>query len=174
MSQDSDDFPPPTIVVVDTSVLIEFKSIVGINDQWRLLLQMTEHVKAGALSFPRQVVKEMSEGDYPDAPGAWVVEAKKDCRHPQPAEETLTTVLGVAPLLVDIESTKEYADPYVAAQAHELQDRHQSSRVLVATNDTVDRPPVKTSLLSACSDLDIEVISPEDFVKWVESGTLPD
>ncbi|MGQ2910783.1 DUF4411 family protein [Aeromicrobium sp.] len=174
MSQDSEDFPPPTIVVVDTSVLIKFKSIVGINEQWGLLLKMTEHVKSGALCFPRQVVAEMSDGQHPDAPGVWVVGHKKDCRHPQPAEETLATVLGVAPLLVDVESTKEYADPYVAAQAYELQDRHQSSRVVVATNDTVDRLPVKTSLLSACNDLDVQVIGPEEFIEWLGSGALPD
>lgn len=169
------DFPPPFVVVVDTNVLIKFKSIVKIDDQWSRLMHMSDLVRAGALTFPRQVAKELAYGQFPDAPGAWIGHAKGDICHPEPAEETLVRVLEVAPDLVDVEATadREVADPYVAAMAVEIQGRHSGCRVLVATNDIVDRLPVKLSLLTACTRLGVDVCSPEEFIAWVTDGAEP-
>jgi hypothetical protein len=110
------DFPPPLVVVVDTNVLIAFKSKVKIDDQWGILMHMSDLVRSGALTFPRQVATELAHGQFPDAPGAWIGNAKRDICHPQPAEDTLVKVLEVAPQLVDFEATadREVEDPYVA------------------------------------------------------------
>ena len=72
------------VCIVDTSVLIMLKRLVKIDDQWDLLLRMTELVRSGHLAFPRQVAKELAYGQYPDAPGAWIGSAKRDVCHPQP------------------------------------------------------------------------------------------
>lgn len=174
-SKPEDGFPPPFVVVMDANVLIDFKSKVGINDQWDLLLRMSELVRSGALTFPKQVAQELADGKHPDAPGAWVNNAKRDVRHRQPSEDTLAKVLEVAPEVVDLEATneREVADPYVAAMAVEIEARHNGCRVVVATNDVVDRLPLKLSLLTACSRLGIEVCTLEQFIGWVKDGPAP-
>ena len=103
------------------------------------------------------MAKELSYGRFPDAPGTWIGSAKGKVRYPQPAEETQVEVLRIAPQLIDYEGTadREVADPYVAAMACEIRARHNGCRVIVATNDTVDRLPVKLSLATACDRLDI-------------------
>lgn len=177
MSQTSEPeaFPPPLVVIVDSSVLIDIKKKVGINDQWDLLIAMSELVAAGALAFPKQVAKELANGQHPDAPGVWVNRAKRDVCHSEPTEDTLTKVLEVAPEVVDVEATaeREVADPYVAAMAVEIESVYSGCRVIVATNDVVDRLPLKLSLLTACQRLGIEVCTPEQFIAWVTEGTEP-
>lgn len=64
------------ICVVDTSVLIEFKRLVKIDEQWSLLTRMLTLVEDGSLTFPRQVSKELQAIKFPDAPGAWIGHAK--------------------------------------------------------------------------------------------------
>jgi hypothetical protein len=168
-------FPPPVVVVVDTNVLIAFKSMVKIDDQWRLLMHMGDLVRSGALTFPRQVARELAYGKFPDAPGAWIGSAKQDVCHPQPDEETLVKVLEVAPQLVDYEATadREVADPYVAAMAYEIGARHPGCHVVIATNDVVDRMPLKLSLKTACDRLGLTICSPDDFIAWITDGTVP-
>lgn len=170
-----DGFPPALVATVDTSALIAFKGLVKIDDQWGLLMRMSDLVREGAITFPKQVTKELAYGQHPDAPGAWIGSAKSDVCHPQPGDETLVKVLEVAPQLVDYEATadREVADPYVAAMAHEVGARHNGCRVVVVTNDVVDRLPLKLSLRTACERLGIEVWSPEDFIAWVIDGTEP-
>lgn len=57
-------FPPSLVCVVDTSVLIAFKSLVKIDEQWDLLIRMTAFVEDGRLAFPRQVAKELAYGRF--------------------------------------------------------------------------------------------------------------
>lgn len=175
-ASEPDGFPPPIVVVVDTSSLIAFKRLVKIDDQWGRLMHMSDLVNDGSLCFPRQVARELSYGQHPDAPGAWIGSAKKNVCHPQPSEETLVKVLEVAPQLVDYEATadREVADPYVAAMAVDIDSKHNGCRVVVATGDVVDRLPLKVSLMTACGSLGIEVWTPEQLVAWVADGTLPE
>ena len=146
---------PPVIVVIDTSVLIEFKQVVGIEQQWALLMEMSARVTAGAVAFPRQVVAELSAVRHPDAPGAWIASAKRSMCHPEPVEETLVRVLAVADDLVEVDNPNDAADPYVVAMALELAERHPESRVVLVTNDVVDRLPVKIALKTACDRVGI-------------------
>lgn len=167
-----DTFPPSLVTVIDTSALIEFKRIVKIDHQWDLLASMRELVDSGAVAFPRQVAKELAQGQHPDAPGAWIASAKGLMRHPQPTEETLVKVLAVAPQLIDYETTadREVADPYVVAMAYEVAAVDAGCRVVVVTTDIVDRLPAKLSLRTACQRMGIEVWSPADFISWLEGG----
>lgn len=173
MSRPSDQFmfSHELICVVDTSVLIEFKRIVKIDEQWDLLMLMGDLVADGRLAFPRQVAKELAYARHPDAPGAWIGSAKARVCHPQPDEQSLVKVLGVAEQLVDPEVTadREVADPYVAAMACEIAARHRGCQVVVATGDTVDRLPVKLSLATACDRLGVAWWPAADFVDWVRS-----
>jgi hypothetical protein len=166
-----DPFPPPLICVADTSVLIEFKRLVKIEEQWTLLEKMRDLVRTGALAFPRQVAKELAYGKFPDAPGAWIATARQDVCHSEPSDDTLREVLGVAEQLVDFETTddREVADPYVAAMAREL-TQYEHCRVVVATGDRVDRLPLKMSLATACTLLNLECWTAEEFVDWVRQG----
>ncbi len=145
MSQDSKSLDPaPTLIcVIDTGVLIELKKLVKMDDQWEVLAIMVRLVEAGSLTFPRQVATEMQAVRYLDAPGVWMGHAKAKVRHPQPREDIQVRVLAVAEQLVDVDAShdREVADPYVAAMALELSERYTSSRMVVATNDTVDRLP---------------------------------
>lgn len=167
--------PPPIIVVVDASILIELKTAVPLDEQWQLFRAMEDHVKSGCLAFPKQVAREMRDGKYPDGPGVWTADAKSHIVHADPALETLAEVLDVAPGMVDANAglDMEKADPYVAAMAVELTTRYPGSRVVVATNDVIDRPPF-TSLAAGCGELSIECWRTEDFVRWCLTGKTPE
>lgn len=167
---DSDRFPPPLVVIVDTSVLIELKRIVPVGKQWGLLNLMSELLDAGHLAYPRQVSREMAVAQFPDAPGAWATGCNGHARHSEPRDDSIAEVLGVAQLVdAEAEAQPEAADPYVAAMAWELRQRHPDCQVVVATNDVRDRLPVKEALATACARLEIECWDAEVFVRWLES-----
>jgi hypothetical protein len=58
------------------------------------------------------------------------------------------------------------ADPYVAGMACEIQSANPGCRVVVATDDRVDRLPNKIALTTACDRLHIDHWSSEAFVAW--------
>lgn len=161
------------ICVLDTSTLIHLKREVGLDEQWELLMHMHELVVNGALAFPRQVHKELSVAKFPDALGAWVGFANKVVCHPQPSDDTMTRVLEVASQLVEVNlpPDREVADPYVAAMALELRERHPDSRVVVVTDDVVDREPLKISLRTACGRLSLQQCGLRPVVEWVRDPT---
>jgi hypothetical protein len=169
----SSEAAPPLICVVDTSALIHFKQEVGLDEQWELLMRMHGLVVGGALAFPRQVHKELIGARFPDAPGVWVGAANKLVCHPQPSDDTMARVLEVASELVEVNllPDREVADPYVAAMALELTDRHPDSRVVVVTDDVVDRMPLKISLRTACGRLSLQQCGLGPFVDWVRDPT---
>lgn len=90
-------------------------------------------------------------------------------QYAEPSDETLVTVLDTAAELVDVEATddREVADPYVAAMAVEIAQRNVDCDVVVATNDIVDRMPVKLSLGTACSRLGLKCWTAEQLIDWV-------
>jgi len=174
--RDSDElqrFPPSLVCVIDTSVLIRFKQLVRADSQFALLMHLSRLVEGGHLAFPAQVVKEMSEVRYPDAPGVWVAgDVRKRVRYPQPSDAALVRVLTVAEQLVEADDTNPdgVADPYVAAMACDIRSTHRQCRVVVATEDVVDRLPRKLSLATACSRLALEHWRAETFVEWARGA----
>ncbi len=148
--------------------MVRFKRNVKIEEQWDLLGTMTRMVKRGDLTFPPQVPKELAYGEFPDAPGAWIAQARRFVFHPGPRDETVALVLQYAEELVDPEGEdREAADPYVAAMAYELQERYPDAEVIVATTDSRDRLPGHISLVTACTRLEIATWDEHQLLEWV-------
>jgi hypothetical protein len=164
------DPPPDEIFILDSALLIRLKQIVKVDEQWSLLAAMLEFVQAGAICFPRQVSTELTGQRWPDAPGAWVGHAKHFVCHREPGDGSVARVLATTPGLIDADATgAEPADPYVVAMALELRGVYANSRVAVASDDKVDRPPLKISVKTACDQLGIEFCEPPQFVEWVRA-----
>lgn len=165
------DLTPVLVVVIDSSTIIRIKKIVRTDDQWALFAQMMLLVEQGRLAFPSHVHREVSREKHSDAPGAWCGGAAKVVQHPDPSEATLVEILPTIGRVVeaDAEPEREPADPYVAAMAYELRAR--GFDVAVATDDSVDRLPVKIALTTACDLLDVTTWDCEPFIEWVRSTT---
>lgn len=162
------DPPPDEILVVDSCLLIRLKKIVKVDEQWSLFAAMLDLVRGGSLCFPRQVATEVADQRWPDAPGAWIGHAKEFVCHREPGDGCVSQVLATASELIDADATgTEPADPYVVAMALELQSVYANSRIAVASDDKVDRLPLKLSLKTACDRLGIEFCEPPPFVEWV-------
>jgi hypothetical protein len=154
-----------TFIVLDTSALIHLKQI-KVGEQWPFLLRLTALVEAGRLGWPRYVRREVVEVQYPDAPGAWLA-GQSTQPFPEPTYETVAEVLAVAQL-VDAEAESEVADPWVVAMAVELRQANPDARIVVASDDVVDRLPQKESIGTACERLGLELWSYEDLIAWVD------
>jgi hypothetical protein len=154
--------------VLDTQMLIAIKKNLGPADQWDLLVRLAELVQAGYVTYPRQVVRELAIARHPDGPGIMAIgEARSRC-YPEPSDDSLATVLGVAPGLFDPNEERNQADPYVIALAWELDDRYPSTRVVVATENTVDRGSLQ-SPGTACELLGLERLDWQGFLDWVDA-----
>ena len=162
------DDPPGLVVVIDTSAVIETKRVIPTDQQWDFYDQMLTLVEAGRLTFPRQVAREVAHGKHPDTPGSWCAKAAKLVQHGGPSEETLVEILPSIAQLVDetAEYENEPADPYVVAMAYEL--RTVGYDVVVATEDRIDRLPLKIALTTACEALEITTWDCAALVAWVQ------
>jgi hypothetical protein len=157
-----------TIYVLDTNAVIDLKTQVPLGEQWDLFQQLQSLVEAARIAFPRQVVREMSVAQHPDAPGVWLVGgAASRMQHAQPSDETVVEVLAIAPGLVDPDATTEQADPYVVAMALELA-ADLIFDVIVVSGDKTDRPG-HTSVVTACDRLGLRTCSVDDFISWARA-----
>lgn len=164
---DEDDKPQEELllVVLDSSVVINLKRLLKVTEQWPFLLVLTERVEQGTVGWPRFVKQECTTVRYPDAPGAWLAgQASQPFREPD--YETVAEVLGVAQL-VDTEAEEEVADPWIVAMALELRAEHPHARVVIASDDVVDRMPQKESIRTACERLGIERWCCQDLIDWI-------
>ena len=166
MGEDLDSFA----VVLDTSVVINLKKNLKVADQWSFFLRLTTLVDRGVVGWPRYVRKEIIDARHPDAPGAWIA-GQTAQPFPEPTFETLAEVLGAAQL-VDAEAEDEVADPYVVGMGLEVRTTQPGRRVVIASDDTVDRMPQKESIATACARLGLELWSCEDLINWVQSAPV--
>lgn len=159
------------VCVLDTSIIIEIKLQVSLDDQWDLLDRMMELVKNGLLVFPRQVPTELTRKlKFPDAPGVWAARAKREIRCRQPSDEHVAKVMSVAQLVEpDSDVSYEVADPYVVAMALALREESEQPfhETVVATTDVVDRMPAKESIATACARLEMPTWGLDELVSWV-------
>ena len=161
---------PGAIFVLDSSLLIRLKQIVKVDEQWSLLDAMLQLVQVGVVCFPRQVPSELTGQKWPDAPGAWVGHAKQFVCHREPDDGCVANVLSVASELIDADATgPEPADPYVVAMALDLRAVYANARIVVASDDKINRLPLKLSIKTACGRLHIEFCEPPPFVEWVRA-----
>lgn len=164
--------PGPLVVVVDSSTIIAIKWQVPLAQQWdEVFAPMRALVEKGRLAFPSQVAKEVARERHPDTPGTWCGAAAKVVQHPDPSEGTLTTIGPEIQDLVEVdaEPDREPADPYIVAMAFELLEAGYD--VAVATEDQIDRLPVKVALTTACERLGIAWWDLETFLGWVAGRT---
>jgi hypothetical protein len=160
--------PPPLLIcVIDSSFLIKIKQLVKVDEQWTLLAWMMVQTEVGVICFPRQVAAEMVFGKHPDAPGAWAGHAKSLVCHREPGDGCVAAVLALTPDLIDADATgAEPADPYVVGMAIDLATVYPECRIVVVSDDKVDRMPIKRSLKTACDRMSVEFWEPSEFLTW--------
>lgn len=147
--------------IIDSSALIEAKTIVSVTNQWDAFKYLEQMVRNGQIAMPRQVIKEMSEIAYPDLPGAWAPGVRGSLQHPLDADYShVRDVLSVAGDVVDVNKAGEDADPYVLALARHLESNGHA--VCIVTEDTVDR--IRSSIATACRRLKIDYCRVRDFL----------
>ena len=151
------------IWIVDTSALVNFKTLIGVSDQWDAFKLLEQLVEQGRIAMPRQVVNEASEIAHPDLPGAWAPGVRSRLQYPLDVDyEHLQQVMREAGDVVDPSKSSEDADPYVLAQAVQL--RGGGLDVVVVTDDTVDRMPIRISLTTACGRLGVPHVDSRAFL----------
>lgn len=147
--------------ILDTSCLVETKIIVSISDQWSTFKILEEKVRSGQIAMPRHVIREISEIDHPDLPGAWAPGVRPVQCHPlDPSWDCVQRVMAEAGDVVDPNKTKEDADPYVIALALHLQ--LDGLGAVVVTEDRVDHSHM--AVTTACDRLSVPHCSTREFL----------
>ena len=147
--------------ILDTSCLVEAKLAVSVADQWKAFKLLEDKVRSGEIAMPRHVIREISEIDHPDLPGAWAPGVRDVQLHPlDPSWDCVQRVMAEAGDVVDPNKTKEDADPYVIALALHLQG--DGLGVSVVTEDCVDRSRI--AVTTACDRLSIPHCSTREFL----------
>ena len=133
--------------VLDASALIECKQRIPVDQQWQMFSDMESLVLDGRIAMPRQVIREVSGGTWPDAPGVWAGGMRRKLVHPIDVPVALLrAVLDLTPNVIEANATEDAGDPYVLAMAMQLSIEHD---VVIVTEDVVDRLPLKQSLRAA-------------------------
>ena len=152
--------------VLDTSSLIQIKTLVRIDRQWDLFQHLQAMVDQAELAMPRQVIKEVGEVAHPDAPGVWARGMRDRLQHTLDVDPIyLKQVMQAAPKIIEANQQHDVADPYVVALALELTAA--GLVAVVVTNDLVDHLPQKIALSTACDRLKVPHISCEEFLKQI-------
>ena len=125
--------------VVDTSSLIQVRqSGIGRTQQAAVFRKLTTLVQAQRLIFPPQVREELewAATDHPDdAALAWARKVREGAERSADLA-TVQRVLARTPLLIDPDSKRDQADPYVIALALDTQSL---GGVSILSDDRRDR-----------------------------------
>jgi hypothetical protein len=109
------------------------------------------------LFWPPEVTQEVVAALIADSAIAWI-KSRRDSGERSPRLETVKSVLSKAPTLIDPESTREQADPYVVALALEMASGDLfAPNVTIVTEDRRDKP-TKLSLATAAGLLRIPTV----------------
>ena len=153
--------------VIDSSAIIDCKTLVPARDQWALFEELKALVTGGHLFFPRQVTRELSNQRHIDTPEAWALNASGEIAHTySPAPEFVAEVMLYAANVVEADAEDDAADPYVLAQALEL--RSKGYVPTIVTEDHLDHPP-KIAMTTACGLIQpaLHVIRLSDFLRAI-------
>ena len=159
-------FPVEQCWVLDSSAIIEFKSLITPEIETKVLTLLDQLVLQGKISFPRQVKIEVSGDGQDDLPAQWVLQnySKIICNK-SPEEHYVKEVLSKFPNLVEEDNMRDAADPYVLALVLQLQNNGFDANLV--SEDRVDRPPKKISLQSACQEMSVEFIRTAAFLESI-------
>ncbi len=138
----------PDIWVIDSSSIIGVKEQVGRAYEGKVFRALTSLTTKSQLCWPPEVTQEVEAALVADSAVAWI-KARRESGERSPDFETVKSVLVKAPTLVDADSTREQADPYVVALALEMGSGDLfAPNVTVITEDRRDKP-TKLSLATA-------------------------
>lgn len=140
------------VAILDTSSIIAIKELIPVASQPSVFSDLTALVQSDLICFPRNVVDELARWSEEDLPLAWARQNINDVFHQSPSYETVIEVMGKVGQVVDPEKEDEDADPYVLAEALEIQ--RQGLFVVVVTEDVRDKLR-KISLATACQMLNL-------------------
>ena len=155
------------IFIMDTSAIIHAKKVIGSNRQWEFFERLKRFVVERRLGFPKEVRDELRQEVYHDTPETWGLHVYEHMLVQNPTLNTFIEVMDRVGSVVDKQSEKEEADPYVLAQALEVQRDIMVGNAMVVTQDHQDRLPRKMALTTACQKLGIAYCSLEDFLEMI-------
>lgn len=152
---DEADSEPNNYFVIDTSSLLEVRSLVLRPRLPGVLRAMTRLVVSGELVFPAEVDDELERFRKPgahDPIGDWVAASKRQATRFGPQFDHLKTVLADPQTGRVVDPDKDgvdEADPHVLALALALREK---AEVVVVSEEIRDRPG-KLSMATACGVL---------------------
>jgi hypothetical protein len=155
--------------VVDTSSLIQVRQAgISAAKQAAVFKTLTGLAEAGRLVFPPQVREELewAEADHPaDAALVWTRKVRETAERLANLA-TVQRVLARAPKLIDADSKRDQADPYVIALAL---DSESLGGVSILSDDRTDRfdghgVPRKLSVATVAGLWDVPVAPLAGFV----------
>jgi hypothetical protein len=129
--------------VADTSSIIEIRQVgLSTSKQLAVFKSLTQLVAGGQLIFPPQLCEELEAGlssHGQDRALVWA-RAARDKAERRADLETVRRVLSRAPKLIDADSSRDPADPYVIALAL---DNMSIGGVSILSDDRRDHPDGK-------------------------------
>ena len=143
------------IAVLDTSAVIEAKRFIAPQRQWAFFERLKQMVQSGEVCFPRAVRDELRNERHHDTPETWALNAYEYVPNSlEPSMDTVIEVMDLAGEVVEADAEGDPADPYVLAQALEIERSGRNVRVV--TEDRTDRLPLKIAMTTACEKLGLD------------------
>lgn len=161
----------PWVAVFDTSSLLEAKKIIAVQRQWVFFEDLKKMVMNGESCFPKAVRDELRQKRHHDTPGARSFDAFHYLQYPDPGLDTVAEVLRRASEVVEDDAEGEPADPYVLAQALEIQ--LDGKPVRVVTEDHVNPLPIKIAMTTACDRLGLASCDLASFLEEIVFNPRP-
>lgn len=154
--------------LIDASALIETKQRVAVGVQWEFFKALEGMVEGQSLAMPRQVINELTDVRWPDAPGAWAggMRSKLTTAFIDAPLALVGVVLDLTPKLLEEDASGEPADPYLVAMALAFAETGEYDPVIV-TEDLVDRLPLKMSLRTAAMEHGVDCCTLREFATEV-------
>lgn len=147
--------------VIDTSSVIQLLDLTPAS-LWEVFETCTKWVEDGKLVFPTQVELELRSYNVPDSVTVWSAGVRNRRQYPDPDYETVRKVMEYQTVKKVVDwgkaSKSDPADPYVLAQAVELQEDGKS--VCIVNEDKNDKNDgygklKKSSIHTCCAELGI-------------------
>lgn len=139
---------PTEVWVVDSSSIIAVREQYGRAHEVKVFRALTIWSKNSQLFWPPEVTQEVEAAQIADSAVHWI-KSRRDVSERSPKLETVKSILLKAPSVVDPDSTREQADPYVVALALEMGSGDLfPPQVTIITEDRRDKPS-KLSLATA-------------------------
>ena len=145
------------IWIIDSSSIIGVREQVSRAHERKVFSALTSLTAGSQLLWPPEVTQEVEAALIADSAVVWI-KSRRASGERSPKLETVKSVLSKAPTLVDPDSTREQADPYVVALALEITSGDLfAPNVTIITEDRRDKP-TKLSLATAAGLLRIPTI----------------